>query len=111
MNQTPTIAATAEAVPVGMLGLGVPRIPSDFITHRGLPYSRVTVTLTRGGEQFSVTSFAPEYEADRFECAIADLVAELAARGHVPAWNDWRADLQSMGEADLGDGFKAEVAR
>jgi hypothetical protein len=110
MNQTPTIRSDAEPAAPFTLGIGVPRAPSDFITYRGLPYSRVTVTLTAGGEQLSVTSFVAEYEADRFECAIADLVAELATRGHVPAWGDWRADLASMGEADLGDGWKAVVS-
>jgi len=108
---TPTIKAT-ETTPaaLGFLGIGSQKMPSDFITHRGLPYSRVTVIQMAGGEQFSVTSFSSEYEAERFECAIADLVAELAERGHVPAWNDWRKDLASMGEADLGDGWQAVVS-
>ena len=110
MNQTPTIRSDAEPAAPFTLGIGSQRMPSDFITHRGLPYSRVTVVQMAGGEQLSVSSFASEYEADRFECAIADLVAELATRGHVPAWSDWRADLASIGEADLGDGFKAVVS-
>lgn len=106
---TPTIKAP-ETTPaaLGFLGIGSQKMPSDFITHRGLPYSRVTVTLTEG-KQTGVCDFS-EHEADRFECAIADLEAELARRGHVPAWGDWAADLASMGEADLGDGWSAVVS-
>lgn len=106
-----TIQAPTTGAAIGTLGISSPAMPRDFIIYRGKPYATVTVTQTAGGEQYGVCDFRPEYEADRFECSIADMVAELDKRGHAPAWGDWRDDLASMGEADLGDGWSAVLAR